>query len=204
MKQTATMRLGAWVMALGRTSLLTVRVGRVRLRLMWMRNATRYMMTYRIALRMHAVRSATNRERASSETGGSSGVRRASRRRAIATWRGRPSAGTSPAMWASSRVSFFFFQAEDGIRDLIVTGVQTCALPISQRYSLDVSLPVPSAPYVSALNQSRLSVTWPELGGFNVDHYEIYMDSNATAVIVTRSEERRVGKECRYRWSPYH
>src|SRR3982750_5024712 len=28
-------------------------------------------------------------------------------------------------------VFFFFFQAEDGIRDLIVTGVQTCALPIS-------------------------------------------------------------------------
>ena len=27
-------------------------------------------------------------------------------------------------------VFFFFFQAEDGIRDLIVTGVQTCALPI--------------------------------------------------------------------------
>src|SRR2546430_437822 len=30
---------------------------------------------------------------------------------------------------------FFFFQAEDGIRDLTVTGVQTCALPISQRDS---------------------------------------------------------------------
>src|SRR2546421_7578748 len=28
------------------------------------------------------------------------------------------------------RLVFFFFQAEDGIRDLIVTGVQTCALPI--------------------------------------------------------------------------
>src|SRR2546425_11521659 len=27
---------------------------------------------------------------------------------------------------------FFFFQAEDGIRDKLVTGVQTCALPISQ------------------------------------------------------------------------
>ena len=27
---------------------------------------------------------------------------------------------------------FFFFQAEDGIRDTSVTGVQTCALPISQ------------------------------------------------------------------------
>src|SRR5256886_16862628 len=30
-------------------------------------------------------------------------------------------------------VLFFFFQAEDGIRDLTVTGVQTCALPISGR-----------------------------------------------------------------------
>src|SRR5690349_21894959 len=30
-----------------------------------------------------------------------------------------------------STVSLFFFQAEDGIRDLYVTGVQTCALPIS-------------------------------------------------------------------------
>src|SRR2546427_4629216 len=29
-------------------------------------------------------------------------------------------------------LSFFFFQAEDGIRDLTVTGVQTCALPIYQ------------------------------------------------------------------------
>src|SRR6266403_332567 len=28
-------------------------------------------------------------------------------------------------------IVFFFFQAEDGIRDLYVTGVQTCALPIS-------------------------------------------------------------------------
>src|SRR2546428_5391834 len=32
-------------------------------------------------------------------------------------------------VWLSGYV-FFFFQAEDGIRDLIVTGVQTCALPI--------------------------------------------------------------------------
>src|SRR5256884_749370 len=29
---------------------------------------------------------------------------------------------------------FFFFQAEDGIRDVAVTGVQTCALPISARF----------------------------------------------------------------------
>src|SRR5215204_6676928 len=31
------------------------------------------------------------------------------------------------------RIFFFFFQAEDGIRDHCVTGVQTCALPISRR-----------------------------------------------------------------------
>src|SRR2546421_8708647 len=31
---------------------------------------------------------------------------------------------------AFTHLFFFFFQAEDGIRDLIVTGVQTCALPI--------------------------------------------------------------------------
>src|SRR2546430_10004202 len=37
------------------------------------------------------------------------------------------------AWWTavSSRGGSFFFQAEDGIRDLTVTGVQTCALPIS-------------------------------------------------------------------------
>src|SRR2546430_5427138 len=38
---------------------------------------------------------------------------------------------------------FFFFQAEDGIRDLTVTGVQTCALPIStvRRVSLPIDQP---------------------------------------------------------------
>src|SRR3989440_634902 len=34
------------------------------------------------------------------------------------------------ALCSWKRFCFFFFQAEDGIRDLIVTGVQTCALPI--------------------------------------------------------------------------
>src|SRR6266496_1018891 len=34
-------------------------------------------------------------------------------------------------MWPWHILLFFFFQAEDGIRDLYVTGVQTCALPIS-------------------------------------------------------------------------
>src|SRR2546422_7558790 len=38
---------------------------------------------------------------------------------------------------------FFFFQAEDGIRDVAVTGVQTCALPISpDTITVGVGLPV--------------------------------------------------------------
>src|SRR5216683_2818517 len=46
---------------------------------------------------------------------------------------------------------FFFFQAEDGIRDLIVTGVQTCALPISASpASATCSRCKPSAPLSSA------------------------------------------------------
>src|SRR5256886_6563826 len=59
-------------------------------------------------------------------------------------WRGsfRSAQGTGVSLcgmksiWKRNRAScvvyFFFFQAEDGIRDLTVTGVQTCALPISQ------------------------------------------------------------------------
>src|SRR2546421_891022 len=43
----------------------------------------------------------------------------------------RSGLGSSTLAAARRCVFFFFFQAEDGIRDLIVTGVQTCALPIS-------------------------------------------------------------------------
>src|SRR2546430_8159902 len=47
---------------------------------------------------------------------------------------------------------FFFFQAEDGIRDLTVTGVQTCALPICSTYPSLPSKPLSSA--VVATNSS--------------------------------------------------
>src|SRR3989449_9386376 len=40
---------------------------------------------------------------------------------------------------------FFFFQAEDGIRDVAVTGVQTCALPISCRPGVRPSLEAPAS-----------------------------------------------------------
>src|SRR2546426_4634125 len=55
--------------------------------------------------------------------------------------------------WRSGRVSswylFFFFQAEDGIRDYKVTGVQTCALPIYLRHP--VFLPTSSPPALAHL-----------------------------------------------------
>src|SRR2546422_1168088 len=40
--------------------------------------------------------------------------------------------GCSHPRWRLLWALFFFFQAEDGIRDVAVTGVQTCALPISK------------------------------------------------------------------------
>src|SRR2546429_2542184 len=42
------------------------------------------------------------------------------------------------------RVLLFFFQAEDGIRDVAVTGVQTCALPISSSYFFSLFAILPS------------------------------------------------------------
>src|SRR6266536_2289599 len=43
-------------------------------------------------------------------------------------------------------LDFFFFQAEDGIRDPLVTGVQTCALPISTRSRRSFSTSCSSTP----------------------------------------------------------
>src|SRR5687767_16020405 len=85
----------------------------------------------------------------------------------------------------------FFFQAEDGIRDKLVTGVQTCALPISLATAgaaivRDLS--------VSYMRPRSIFIAVPD----NVPSLVV----RATAPRV-RSEERRVGKECRSRWSPY-
>src|SRR2546430_11947377 len=57
--------------------------------------------------------------------------------------------------------SFFFFQAEDGIRDLTVTGVQTCALPIC---GADVIV----APFNDPIGRDAI-VQWP--GGVNMQLY---------------------------------
>src|SRR5256885_7463385 len=91
-------------------------------------------------------------------------------------------ARTRRSMATSRTCPIFFFQAEDGIRDYKVTGVQTCALPILfERFGR------PNVLSLSRSRPSRASQT----------------DANLTQR-EARSEERRVGKECRSRWSPYH
>src|SRR6266511_2500536 len=78
----------------------------------------------------------------------------------------------------AGRSLFFLCQGEDGIRCFHVTGVQTCALPIfggvDRRQLLERRL-LPVVVDLHPVEQGR-----------------------------RRSEERRVGKECRYRWSPDH
>src|SRR3712207_7600526 len=97
---------------------------------------------------------------------------------------------------------FFFFQAEDGIRDIGVTGVQTCALPILHLFSIEEEQYSPqqerSVEAADALPPAaRLSV--PD-GGATLFPDEVQSEHE----LALRSEERRVRKECRSRWSPYH
>src|SRR2546428_9942630 len=54
----------------------------------------------------------------------------------------------------------FFFQAEDGIRDLIVTGVQTCALPISRRDGTRFLLTSTSEVYGDPLEHPQVETHW--------------------------------------------
>src|SRR5690606_40511762 len=85
---------------------------------------------------------------------------------------------------------FFFFQAEDGIRDFHVTGVQTCALPICGEVhgTLYQYLTIPGI-------DIHFQMLYTLLGAAVLVFSVIYIKQ-------LRSEERRVGKECRSRWSP--
>src|SRR5204863_4150875 len=95
---------------------------------------------------------------------------------------------------------FFFFQAEDGIRDLYVTGVQTCALPIFPGVTFGGTFPK------LAERADRLCVVRSFVpGDANHDIKTIVgKDSHMANIGSARSEERRVGKECRSRMAPYH
>src|SRR5690606_39784711 len=98
--------------------------------------------------------------------------------------------------------SVFFFQAEDGIRDFHVTGVQTCALPI---YRADKQFIADSLTTISWSDSIQTKI----ITRFNLDSisYLKKIDSlkhlqllPTTKYTQKRSEERRVGKECRTRW----
>src|SRR5205823_9110232 len=86
----------------------------------------------------------------------------------------------------------FFFQAEDGIRDKLVTGVQTCALPIYRlllghrsSWSRGQTLcPCRRLSHSRTRWKGRCSSSWAT----------IFQRTRS------RSEERRVGKECRSQW----
>src|SRR5207253_8613817 len=82
----------------------------------------------------------------------------------------------------------FFFQAEDGIRDGHVTGVQTCALPIcaARRKSECRRDEPPRRNFERPQHRREDDQQWPQRPARG------------------RSEERRVGKECRSRGSAYH
>src|SRR5437762_12540219 len=90
----------------------------------------------------------------------------------------------------------FFFQAEDGIRDTSVTGVQTCALPIFLMLGAD-GLDIHFI-HVRSKHENALPVIvthgWP---GSVIEQLKII----GPLTDPTRSEERRVGKECRSRWA---
>src|SRR3712207_7632892 len=91
------------------------------------------------------------------------------------------------------RTVFFFFQAEDGIRDIGVTGVQTCALPI---YPDEAGVPDDREPNEDGIERPGAVFGDPE--------DDLPVERGFQRQRRSRSEERRVGKECRSRWSPYH
>src|SRR5205085_6813016 len=95
-----------------------------------------------------------------------------------------------------SRVFFFFFQAEDGIRDLTVTGVQTCTLPISTEDFLRSAVSWAESYHRSGvILLQRTSLVLNPLPDVTFK----YLLDRVWLRGYARSEERRVGKECRCR-----
>src|SRR2546430_9870757 len=99
---------------------------------------------------------------------------------------------------------YFFFQAEDGIRDLTVTGVQTCALPILLWLGRRA---LARFQVTGGLAGDDLLMAGPKMMPRAVAEWLRCRSTSPLLNLIRkelRSEERRVGKECRSRWSPYH
>src|SRR3546814_3455129 len=104
---------------------------------------------------------------------------------------------------------FFFSSRRRHTRCALVTGVQTCALPIYLQSGADIAHKAGFVAFGS--RKWELFRKVDELrGGVRVPVliYPSHEDVPAKLSFVVRSEERRVGKEwvrtCRSRWSPYH
>src|SRR5204862_3484400 len=100
----------------------------------------------------------------------------------------------------------FFFQAEDGIRDLYVTGVQTCALPIFAAVlkRADARDVLVGASSLASLPQGALVGTSSLRRQAQLAHARPDLRFTSIRGNVERSEERRVGKECRSWWATEH
>src|SRR5947208_12414568 len=102
-------------------------------------------------------------------------------------------------------VLFFFFQAEDGIRDDLVTGVQTCALPILNASGISRRLIAFASSLFGWMRGGLAHVSigasmfFAEISGSAVADIAA-LGSILIPAMKSRSEERRVGKECRSRW----
>src|SRR2546430_13074116 len=112
------------------------------------------------------------------------------------------------SIWCAKQVrendacfAVFFFQAEDGIRDLTVTGVQTCALPISTAGCAHRQRSYRHLRRTELSQQVRVHDASIQLARRSAQRVK---SESAEVRRRARSEERRVGKEGRSRWSPYH
>src|SRR5207248_4695230 len=95
--------------------------------------------------------------------------------------------------------SFFFFQAEDGIRDRTVTGVQTCALPISTNMAgRGTDILLGGNPEYMAAQKNKEVTDLAERARIETEIQAQWQLEHE------RSEERRVGKECRAGWTAEH
>src|SRR2546430_11240661 len=96
---------------------------------------------------------------------------------------------------------FFFFQAEEGIRFLTVTGVQPCLFRSvrKRRRGENAREELPKSAAKGDTTSTPTEERVPAPAGNALE--AIWNDEWEKHV---RSEERRVGKECRSRWSPYH
>src|SRR3546814_2700964 len=97
---------------------------------------------------------------------------------------------------------FFFSSRRRHTRCALVTGVQTCALPICLVPAMFAGLAYAFIVAVWIGRKERRRLGWTPIAKDTVS------EALPLPLIESRSEERRVGKECvstcRSRWSPYH